>query len=64
VPAGSEARLNGKILAALLMEAFIAKASFFPYNQIELYGVKKEPGDGSIKKAACLSGSFARKHYQ
>jgi hypothetical protein len=34
-PAASEARLNGKILAALLIEAFIAKASFSPDNQIE-----------------------------
>jgi hypothetical protein len=27
-----------------------------------VYGVKKEPGDGSIKKASCLSGSLAREH--
>jgi hypothetical protein len=34
-PAASEAWLNGKIMAALLIEAFIAKASFPPGNQIE-----------------------------
>jgi hypothetical protein len=34
-PAASEARLNGKITAALLIEAFIAKASFSPGNRIE-----------------------------
>ncbi|MDR3356114.1 MAG: transposase [Spirochaetaceae bacterium] len=34
-PAASEAWLNGKIMAALLIEAFIAKASFSPCNRIE-----------------------------
>jgi hypothetical protein len=34
-PVASEAWLNGKIMAALLIEAFIAKASFSPGNQIE-----------------------------
>jgi hypothetical protein len=34
-PAASEAWLNGKITAALLIEAFIAKASFSPCNPIE-----------------------------
>ncbi|MDR2246772.1 MAG: transposase, partial [Treponema sp.] len=34
-PAASEAWLNGKILVALLIEAFIAKASFSPDNRIE-----------------------------
>jgi hypothetical protein len=34
-PAAAEAWLTGKITAALLIEAFIAKASFSPYNQIE-----------------------------
>jgi hypothetical protein len=34
-PAASEARLNGKTLAALSIEAFIAKASFPPGNQKE-----------------------------
>jgi IS4 transposase len=34
-PAASEAWLNGKILVTLLKEAFIAKASFSPGNQIE-----------------------------
>jgi transposase len=34
-PAASEAWLNGKIMVALLKEAFIAKASFFPCNRIE-----------------------------
>ncbi|MDR2019178.1 MAG: hypothetical protein LBQ14_00245, partial [Treponema sp.] len=34
-PAASEAWLNGKIMVALLIEAFIAKASFSPGNQIE-----------------------------
>ncbi|MDR2342929.1 MAG: hypothetical protein LBD86_00175 [Spirochaetaceae bacterium] len=29
-PAASEARLNGKIMAALLIEAFMAKTSFSP----------------------------------
>ncbi|MDR2444587.1 MAG: IS4 family transposase, partial [Spirochaetaceae bacterium] len=32
-PAASEAWLNGKIMVALLIEAFIAKASFSPCNQ-------------------------------
>jgi IS4 transposase len=32
-PAASEAWVNGKITAALLIEAFIAKASFSPCNQ-------------------------------
>jgi hypothetical protein len=30
-----QAWLNGKIMVALLIEAFIAKASFSPDNQIE-----------------------------
>jgi hypothetical protein len=34
-PAASEAWLNGKIMVALLIEAFIAKASFSPGNRIE-----------------------------
>jgi IS4 transposase len=34
-PAASEAWLNGKIMVALVIEAFIAKASFFPCNRIE-----------------------------
>jgi hypothetical protein len=34
-PAASEALLNGTITGALLIEAFIAKASFSPDNQIE-----------------------------
>jgi hypothetical protein len=34
-PAASQAWLNGKIMVALLIEAFIAKASFSPGNQIE-----------------------------
>jgi hypothetical protein len=34
-PVASEARLNGKIMVALLIEAFIAKASFSPGNRIE-----------------------------
>jgi hypothetical protein len=34
-PAALEAWLNGKITAALLIEAFIGKASFFLCNQIE-----------------------------
>jgi CHASE1-domain containing sensor protein len=34
-PAASEAWLNGKIPAALLTEAFIAKASFSPGNPIK-----------------------------
>jgi transposase len=34
-PAASEVWLNGKIMAALLIEAFIAKASFSPGNQNE-----------------------------
>jgi IS4 transposase len=32
-PAASEARLNGKIMVALLIEAFIAKASLSPCDQ-------------------------------
>jgi transposase len=34
-PAASEAWLNGKIMVALLIEAFIAKASFSPGNPIK-----------------------------
>jgi hypothetical protein len=34
-PAASEAWLNGKIMAALLIEAFIAKASFSPWDRNE-----------------------------
>jgi transposase len=34
-PVASEAWLNGKIMAALLIEAFIAKASFPPCDQNE-----------------------------
>jgi IS4 transposase len=34
-PAASEAWLNGKILVALFIEAFIAKASFSPGNPME-----------------------------
>jgi hypothetical protein len=34
-PAASEAWLNGKIMGALLIEAFIAKASFYLDNQIK-----------------------------
>ncbi|MDR2795790.1 MAG: hypothetical protein LBB47_03650 [Spirochaetaceae bacterium] len=34
-PAASRAWLNGKIMVALLIEAFIAKASFSTCNPIE-----------------------------
>ncbi|MDR0707376.1 MAG: transposase, partial [Treponema sp.] len=34
-PAASEAWLNGKIMAALLIEAFMGKASFPPCDQRE-----------------------------
>ncbi|MDR2783554.1 MAG: transposase [Treponema sp.] len=34
-PAASEAWLNGKIMIALLIEAFIAEASFSPGNRLE-----------------------------
>jgi hypothetical protein len=44
-PAASQAWLNGKIMVALLIEAFIAKASFSPCNQIE-YQAQYMAGNG------------------